>query len=132
MTSVGTSEMADELRRLLPPGSTVYATVTHVSRSGLYRHVSLSVVTSDRRIVNISQYAARFLGERLHNNGVGVSGCGMNMCSYLVMTLAGALYPDGFRCIGRRKKCPSNDHFNGDRNYRPHRHQAADYALRTG
>jgi hypothetical protein len=37
------------------------------------------------------------------------------------------LWPDGWTCIG--EKCPSNDHFNGDRNYEPHLHKSGAYAI---
>ena len=60
--------------------------------------------------------------------GVPVSGCGMDMGFQIVYCLSSALYPDGFDCIG--KDCLANDHFNGDRDYTPHRHNDGGYALK--
>ena len=123
-------EAIEYLRGILPPGSTVYTVLRHVSRSGMYRSIDLYVLDVDehghpgRRW--ISSYAARACGWKLDKrDAIGAGGCGMDMGFHLVSTLSRVLYPDGFGCIGKgadesRTRCPSNDHSNGDRDYTPH------------
>ena len=118
------------LRKVLRPGKVVNTVVTHTGRSGMYRHIKL-VVTFKGELLNISSWVADALEWRdLGNGALGVSGCGMDMGFHTVYVLSSALYPKGFRCIGKR--CPSNDHSNGDRDYTPHKHGCGGYALRQG
>lgn len=58
-----------------------------------------------------------------------VDGCGMEVGFEVVYHLGRKLYPEGFPCIG--DGCASNDHSNGDHNYRPHQHTGdGGYALK--
>ena len=117
----------NQLRDLLPPGTKVYTTLNHVSRSGMTRDISMRIV-KDGEIRSIDYLARIVLGEKeAKNGGIRVGGCGMDMGFHLVYTLSYYLYPDGFTCVG--KKCPANDHINGDRNYRRHKHNDGGYAL---
>jgi len=119
----------DRLRALLPPGSTVWTTVKHVSRSGMSRVIDARVIQNDEPQW-LSGYIARaglfpFDPKR---DALRVDGTGMDMTFLVTYRLAQALYPDGFGCIGRgdfaghveRGPCPSNAHANGDRDYTPH------------
>lgn len=54
----------------------------------------------------------------------------MDMIMDTVYHLSRVLFRDGFTCTG--KDCPSNDHHNGDRNYKPHRHTDPGYSLTYG
>lgn len=125
----------DWLRQYCPPGSTVYTNLIRVSRSGMSRVISLHVVDpKDGQIINISGRAARAMNDSWDNKtgGIKVSGCGMDVGFHLVYNLARTLYRDGFTCAGKlknRSMCPSNDHSNGDRNYRKHKHSDGGYAL---
>lgn len=103
----------DELRALLPPGSTVYTILRHVSQSGMSRDISL-VVHTPTGIRNITRLAAEANGYRImRNGGLRVGGCGMDMGFHVVYGLSYALYPNGHHCIGREPvRCPSNDHVN--------------------
>lgn len=129
-------QRADDLARLrkwLPPGSTVWTNLHHVSRSGMSRLISVHVADADG-INNVSGYVARVLGMNLDRDRLAlkVSGCGMDMGFHVAYNLARTLYADGFQCPGklkRRSMCPSNDHSNGDRNYRKHKHSDGGYAL---
>lgn len=119
------------LRKVLKPGTTVYTLVTHVSRSGMYRRLKVIGPKSN----NITPLVAHATGMTLNSDGtLGVSGCGMDMGFHTVFHLSCALYPKGFKCIGKcdrkRRYCPSNDHINGDYNYGPHHHSDGGYALR--
>ena len=106
------------LREMLPPSSTVYTILRHVSRSGMQREISL-VVMRNGEPRNITYLAARVLDYRIgKRDGLVVGGCGMDMGFHIVHNLGYALYPDGFGCIG--KDCPSNDHSNRDRDYTAH------------
>ena len=114
------------LRTVLKPGDTVQTVLVHVSRSGMYRHIKVVFDSKD-----ISGYVADALEYPWKGNGaVGVGGCGMDMGFHVVYSLSYLLFPKGFTCIGKRKRCPSNDHFNGDRNYRRHKHNSGGCALR--
>lgn len=128
---------ARQLREILPPGSTVYTCLRHRSASGMSRRISVHAVqVSDdpRRIQpaymrDITGLVAVAGGFRLSKDGdsLQVGGCGMDMGFHVVYALSSALYRGNFTCIGER--CPSNDHFNGDKNREPHAHSDGGYAL---
>lgn len=124
----------DSLRAMLPPGATVYTNLRHRARSGMSRVIDLHVI-EDGEIRWIGYTAATAIGMRYDRdrNGIRVSGCGMDMGFYVVYELSEALYPDGFGCTGDAdgRRCLSNDHSNGDRDYTPgHPHRDGGYALR--
>jgi hypothetical protein len=121
-------EAIDKLHELLKPGDTVYTVLRHVSRSGMTRAISPIIMTDDGPW-EISYLACPALGWRFNerHGGVTVSGCGMDTGFHLVYEISREMYPDGFECIG--EGCPSNDHVNGDRNYKPHHHNSGGYAL---
>lgn len=114
-----------ELLEILNPGDTVYCVLRHVSRSGMQREISF--LTDGHR--NIDWYVERVLEMRRgKRDGIVVGGCGMDMGFHLVYNLARVLFADNFICVG--DGCPSNDHTNGDRNYKPHKHSNGGYALK--
>ena len=117
------------LLELVKPGDTVYTILRHVSRSGMSRSIDL-IVMSDGKPLSISAWAADVINIRLDHDrwGLKIRGTGMDMGFALVYELSSALFRDNFTCIG--EGCPANDHFNGDRDYTPHQHSDAGYALR--
>lgn len=124
------------LKEWIKPGDTVYTTVTHVSRSGMSRSIR-AFITLDGRPTDISWHVANACGFTLDdkNGGCKLGGCGMDMGFALVYDLAATLFRDGFECIGydendRSKRCPSNDHNNGDKDYTPHHHNSGGYCIR--
>lgn len=123
------TEAREELRQMLPPGSRVYTTLRHVSRSGMLRTIDCHSIT-DNSPYWLSGMIARATGMGCDHKrqGIKMSGCGMDMGFALVYELSQVLYPSGFECIGER--CPSNDHSNGDRDFSPHHHASGGYALR--
>ncbi len=105
-------EAIDTLRTQfnLKPGDTIFCSLRHVSRSGMYRCIDLFVMR-DNEPLRISWTAAQLLeGYDKRHEGCKASGCGMDMGFHLVMNLGYSLFPDGFDCVG--KDCPSNDHSN--------------------
>jgi len=121
-------ECIDHLKEILSPGDTVFTNLKHVSRSGMYRVINLMVIKNNEPR-NIDHLAADLLeGYDSRHYGCKASGCGMDMGFALVYDLSHQLFKDGFTCIG--EKCPSNDHSNGDRNYKPHHHESGGYCLR--
>lgn len=118
----------EQLRKLCPPGTTVYCVLEHVSRSGMTREIKLYALQPDvdcsrpypDALAYLSGYVSHALdyAKRGKRDGNVVSGCGMDMGFHLVSNLSHALYPHGFGCIG--EGCPSNDHSNGDHDYTPH------------
>jgi len=116
------------LKEVLGPGDTVHTILRHVSSSGMARDISLVVLKADSQGIRpfyADYHAATILELKEKNNGVRISGCGMDMGFALVYNLSRALWPDGFECIGQG--CPSNDHVNREETSH---HRDGGYALR--
>ncbi len=112
------------LLEMVQPGDTLHTILRQVSRSGMSRHISVTQGTNDNTYL-----VARVLQERVADDGgIVIGGCGMDMGFETVYRLGYALWPDGFTCPG--ETCHSNDHFNGERNRKPHKHNNGGYALR--
>lgn len=122
---------ADKLREWLPPGSTVYTTLEHVSASGMTRWIIPRAIV-DNEPLFLSGYVESVTGLKRTGryDGIKMEGCGMDMGFALVYDLAYKLYPNGFGCIG--DKCPANDHPNGDRDYTPHSDEHPHWHDRAG
>ena len=110
------AKRAEEARQhilwIVKPGMTLYTVLNHVSRSGMYRAISVYAII-DGEPFWLNGWADTILGwgrDRRHDDGIKASGCGMDMGFHLVYSLASLLWPDGFDCAG--DKCPANDHFN--------------------
>jgi hypothetical protein len=117
----------NRLKEILKPGDTIYTVVTHVSKSGMSRHIK-AYALKDNQLIWLNWYIEKILGwKRADDDATKVDGCGMDMGFELVYTLSSKLFPNGYECIG--KKCPANDHVNGDRNYEPHHHNDGGYAI---
>jgi hypothetical protein len=122
------------LHAFIKPGSTVYTTVMHVSRSGMFRVIKV-VVTDDDGAHDLSGFVARAIGSKFdQRGGVAVGGCGMDMGFHVVYNLSRAMFADGFPCTGSDEygsRCPSNDHSNERvRDFTPGRmHSDPGYAL---
>src|SRR5262245_5305389 len=108
-----------DLRELLPPGSTAWTVLRHVSRSGMSRAIDVyHIHDSDRDWLSYRVAAVTGFTFSEKREALSVGGCGMDMGFHVVYTLSRVLYRDGFGCIG--DGCPSNDHSNVDRDYTPH------------
>ena len=125
------------LREWLKPGDTVYTVLRNVSRSGMQRTIGVLGIElpgrgdcADPKIRDYTRNVAMALDLRDDNrrSGVVIGGCGMDMGLEIVYQLSTVLFRDNFECIGER--CPSNDHSNGDRNYKLHPHRDGGYALK--
>ena len=81
-----------DLERLIGRNKKVYTTVTHVSSSGMTRHIKSSIVVKGD-IVNIDWYITRILDWPMaKNGGIVVGGCGMDMGFHLIYTLSSVIY----------------------------------------
>ena len=122
-------EAVRELREILKPGDTVYTNLKHVSRSGMSR-VIMPFIIRDNSPRYLGWTVSKAIDERYNREkeGIVMGGCGMDMGFELVYRLSRKLYPEGYTCVGKR--CPSNDHANGDRKYTRHHHGDGGYALR--
>lgn len=131
MNKVERQESIDRLKEIVEPGDTIDCILRHVSKSGMMRRISF-VKIKDGESISLDYLIARACDYKrnLNHEGLTVRGCGMDMGFSVVYDLSSTLYADGFTCIGKRKKCPSNDHSNGDQNYRKHNHKSGGYALR--
>jgi hypothetical protein len=125
-------ECREVLRKLLPPGSTVYTVLKHVSSSGMLRHISLCIAVLDERtgkpvIEDISWRVAQLLNyRRADNGGLKVSGAGMDMGYHLVNTLSYALH--GYESQGKGREAEERREFFGSRNTDPENYRAG-YSL---
>jgi hypothetical protein len=80
----------------IKPGTVIYTSVRHVSRSGMSRVISLYVVHKGE-ILSISSLVAKACGYSMDRNYFGIksNGCGMDMCFEAVYNLGSALWPKG-------------------------------------
>lgn len=106
------NEARDQLRAMMPPGTTVRTILRHASRSGMTRAISPIIDGEDVSYLvaraGIGTFDRRW-------GGIKMTGTGMDMGFALVYEIARALYPKGHQCTGDRygdRDCPSNDHSN--------------------
>ena len=92
-------EIEKELKDILAKGNkTVYQIVTKVSNSGMYRHITNFVATGKGKIISIDWEICRIMQTfKYEEDGVGVSGCGMDMGFHIVYELSYKLYGDGYK-----------------------------------
>src|SRR3990167_736484 len=128
-TQSSKQEARERVLQLVKPGDTIYTILRHVSRFGMQRVIDLIVLTEDGPR-SITYQTSVLTGTPLSRDwyGVKVRGTGMDMGFAVVYDLSYQLFSQGFGCVG--DGCPSNDHFNGDRDYTPHPHKDGGYALR--
>lgn len=131
------SEARGLLRDILRPGDVVHTVLRDVSRDGMNRSIDLVKLEHDRERGPWSRWLSRYVYEAdigghwdQRRECIRVGGCGMDMGFALVYNLSAALYPDGWRCIGKRRRCPSNDHSNGAPIDGRMKHRDGGYALR--
>lgn len=110
-------EVKTRLRAMINPGDTIYTSLKHVSRSGMYRVIRLYVMV-DNHPQNIDWLASQLLeGYDDRHEGCKASGCGMDMGFALVYHLSYSLRYE-YPCIGYESKkpgenrCSSPDHIN--------------------
>ena len=125
--SAEAQEARTELRRLLPPGTTVYTVLRHVSSSGMYRAISLVIPTRDG-IHNLDYLIKRAdLGYKIDRNhgGLAAGGAGMDMGFGLVYGLSRSLYSKGYNCPEYKRgemitpsETDRSHHFTGSEPYR--------------
>lgn len=91
-------ESLARLKELLPPGTTVYTTVTSVARSGMSRRIRFFVM-QDCRPQDITWDVAQVIGlaYKYGDDGARISGCGMDMGLAAVYDLGRNIFPDGFK-----------------------------------
>lgn len=90
-------EAVVRLRELLPPDSTVYLVLEHVSSSGMSRWIKCYANTGDD-LIYISWAVEKVTGDKRTrgHNGNFVGGCGMDMGFHLVSNLAYRLYGNDY------------------------------------
>lgn len=143
------AQALEQLRRLCPPGATIYTCNETVSRSNMSACIKVYAIDPDTgQLAWLSGYIDAlgvFKRRRFstpygysYSEGVMVHGCGLDRGFEIVYHLGRVLYPDGFPCTGPGsaspyvQSCPWNGHANGDRDYTPGHHHDGDsgYALR--
>lgn len=85
------------LAEFLSLGDTVHMIVCHVARSGMSRHIS-TLIVKNGQIRDITYLVAEALDYRrdIHDGGLVVTGCGMDMGFEVVYNLGRALWPQGY------------------------------------
>ena len=108
MSSTKATEKAEaiaKLRELLPPGSTVYTILRHVSRSGMQRKVSV-VVFKDGYDLHPNWSVSKAIGIRLDRSGghdaLVMNGCGYDVGYEIVEHLNYALEYKGDNALRQR------------------------------
>ena len=97
-------EAIQYLHTRLKPGDIVRTSCSHVSSSGMSRHISLYICFKDTEgnatMQNISWYVSKINGQKLTNDrsAVVVGGCGMDMGFATVYSLAAGMYGRGNKC----------------------------------
>jgi len=86
-----------DLRSILPPGSTIYTVLRHVSRSGMLRAIDVYALIPDGDKVAkfwITPKVAAVCGYSMNkrHEALNVTGCGMDMGYDVVYNLSYALY----------------------------------------
>lgn len=119
------------LRENLRPGDKVYASVAHVSRSGMSRLIRLYVVQPGGSLWDITGLAGQAIGWGNDGDrwGIPVSGCGMDMCFHTVYSLSRVLFPDGFGVEMSRVVDPTT---NRTQKRRPKSRRSAAAMVRAG
>ncbi len=129
----------EALRAMISPGDTLYTVLRHVSQSGMSRSIDVyRMSNTEHGPIDpewLSRRIARACGFTFdeRREAIKMGGAGQDMGYAIIHELGYFLWPDGFECVGEGdgygSRCPSNDHSNGDRNYEPHHHSSAGYAL---
>lgn len=92
----------NKLTELLPKGTEVYTLVRSVSKSGMSRRISFFVV-NDGKLEDIDWLLIRAgIGKRRgHDNGLYVTGTGMDMCFGMVYDIGHTIHNDGYALTKR-------------------------------
>ena len=97
-------EALAKLRKLCPPGTTVYTKLNHVSRSGMSRSITPFLIRDGEPYYIAWSVAILFGQSRDKYDGIRMDGCGMDMGFALAYNLGYYLYPDGFGLEGKNKR----------------------------
>ena len=100
VTEARKNECLAKLRELLPPGSTVYSVLRHVSSSGMSRRIDFYKI-DENQLLYLTAYIADALGYSLSHKrggGMNVGGCGMDVGFDVVHSLSYALH--GMNTVG--------------------------------
>ena len=95
----------EHLRKLLPPGATVYTVPMRCAPSGMTTHIKTLIAVPRNtvdgatpfEVVDISWDVAKAIGGTWNEKtrSITVGGCGMDVGFYLVYTLSRILWQDG-------------------------------------
>ena len=82
------------LKNNIKENDLIYYVVTHVSQSGMYRHIKF-LYHNGKELENISHLISDLLDYKWKDNGsLGVGGCGMDMGFHVISQLASELFGD--------------------------------------
>ena len=88
------NEAKTVLKNDIKENELIYYVVTHVSQSGMYRHIKF-LHHNGKRLNNISGLISDLLDYKWKDNGsLGVGGCGMDMGFHVISQVASELFGD--------------------------------------
>jgi hypothetical protein len=92
------NEAREYLRKVCPPGTTVYTVLRSVARSGMSRRIDLYVIEDNRPIwITRPACTATGFGFNERDETMKLQGYGMDMGFHAVSTLSRVLYRDSER-----------------------------------
>ena len=94
-------EAIQQLRKMIRLGDTVYTVIRHVSKSGMSRGIDVYLMHKNEPVwitslVGNAIDCPQSMNDWKNQNGLRVSGCGMDMGFHLVYSLSRVLFPKGF------------------------------------
>ena len=82
------------LKKNIKENEVIYYVVTHVSQSGMHRHIKFFYYDGERNY-NLSGYFSDLLDYKwIENGSIGVGGCGMDMGFHVISQVASTLFDD--------------------------------------
>lgn len=101
-------EALKRLREKMPPGTTVWTKLLHVSKSGMTRWLDVYIIVNNEPLRYTWSVAdAVDMSYSVKHEGVKVDGCGMDIGFHLVNCLSYALH--GYETKGKRAKAAERD-----------------------
>lgn len=91
------TEAKKALKCILKKGDTIHCILRHVSRAGMLRRIDFYKISKNKPIY-LTYYIAQLLGykRKYSEEGLRVTGCGMDMSFSVVRALSTMLYKDGY------------------------------------
>lgn len=93
MNKIKIEQAVKDIKKIVKKGNTIYTVLRHVSKSGMFRRISCYVIKGNKPLY-LDYYISDILSsvKLTDKQGLGVSGCGMDMGFSIVYDLSWALF----------------------------------------